>query len=139
MATIWLVGNLFHYKYRFLFPDVFRRKISKDEFDITFEVLKNYGSVSIEKKFFIKEFQASYRISNQRITNMKKTFLQLVKILQEYNLIELKYKIISNRYNHSVEELTIHNISEYFVRELMLLISSLASSKSNPINFFDFL
>jgi hypothetical protein len=90
-------------------------QIPKDEFDVTFEVLKNYGSVSIEKKFFIKEFLASYNISNQRITNMKRTFLQLVKVFEEHDLIESNYKIISDGYHHSVEELTIHNISEGFL------------------------
>jgi len=65
MATIWLV------------EDLFKRKISKDEFDVAFEVLTIYSSVSIEKKFSIKEFLASYRISNQRITNMKRTFRRI--------------------------------------------------------------
>lgn len=64
MATIWFVEDLFHYKYSFLFPDLFRRKISKDEFDVAFEVLKTYSSVSIQKKFFIRKFLAFYRISN---------------------------------------------------------------------------
>jgi hypothetical protein len=40
MATIWFVEDLFHYNYPFLLPDLFRRKISKDEFDVAFEVLK---------------------------------------------------------------------------------------------------
>ena len=114
MATIWLVQDLFHYKYPFLLPDLFRCKISKDEFDVAFEVLKIYSSVSLEKKFLIKEFLSSYRISNQRITNMKITFIQLVKVFEEHDLIEPNYKIISDGYHHSVEELTIHNISEGF-------------------------
>ncbi len=98
-----------------ILPDLFRRKISKDEFDVTFEVLKNYGSVPIEKKFFINEFLAFYDISNPRITNMKRTFIQLVKLFEEHHLIELNYKIISDGYHHSVEELNINNISESFV------------------------
>jgi len=115
VAEIWLVEDLFHYKYPFLLPDLFRRKISKDEFDATFEVLKTYSSVNIEKEFFIKKFLASYRISNQRITNIKRNFIQLVKVFEEYDLIEPNYKIISEGYYHSVEELTIQNISEGFV------------------------
>ena len=83
-ANIWLV------------EDLFRRKISKDEFDVAFEVMKTYSSVSIQKKFFIKEFLASYRISNQRITNMKRTFIQLVKLFEEHSLIESNYTIISD-------------------------------------------
>jgi hypothetical protein len=109
MATIWLVEDLFHQKYLFLLPDLFRRKISKDEFDVAFKVLKNYVSVIIRKTFFYK---TSYRISNQRITNMKRTFIQLVKLFEEHHLIEPNYQIISNRYHYSVEELNIHNISD---------------------------
>jgi hypothetical protein len=115
VAEIWLVEDLFHYKYPFLLPDLFRRKISKDEFDVTFEVLKTYSSVNIEKEFFIKEFLASYRISNQRITNIKRNFIKLVKVFEEHDLIEPNYKIIYEGYYHSVEESTIHNISEGFV------------------------
>ena len=115
MAKIWLVEDLFHYRYPFLLPDLFRGRISKDQFNVTFEVLKNYASVPIEKKFFIKEFLASYRISNQRINNMKRTFIQLVKVFEEHHLIEPHYKIIYDGYYHSVQELTIYNISEGFV------------------------
>ena len=55
-------------------------KISKDEFDLTFDVSKIYKSVSIEKKFlfFIKEFLTSYPISNQRISSMKRNFIQFL-------------------------------------------------------------
>ena len=35
----------------------------------------------------MKEFLASYPISNQRITNMKRTFIELVKVFDEDNLI----------------------------------------------------
>ena len=46
---------------------------------------------------------------------MKKTFLQLVKFFEEYDLIEPNYKIISDGYYQSLEELIIHNISKRFV------------------------
>ena len=45
MANIWLVEDLFHYKYPFLLTDLFRRKISKDEFDVAFEVIIPYLKV----------------------------------------------------------------------------------------------
>ena len=115
IANIWLVEDLFHYKYPFLLPDLFRRKISKDEFDVAFEVMKTYSSVSIQKKFFIKKFLASYRISNQRITNMKRTFIQLVKLFEEHSLIESNYTIISDGKNYHTDQLTSSNISEGFI------------------------
>ena len=50
-----------------------------------FEVLQVFSSVSIEKEFFIQEFLDSYPsvVSN------------LVKALEEHDLIESNYKIIS--------------------------------------------
>jgi hypothetical protein len=82
MITIWLVEDLFYYKSPFYFTRFLLTQISKDKFNVAFEVVTIYSSVSIEKNFSIKEFLASYRISNQRITHMKRTFLQLVKLFE---------------------------------------------------------
>jgi hypothetical protein len=70
-----------------------------------------------EKQFFIQEFLDNYQsvISNQRITNIKRYFIQLVKVLEDHDLIEANYKIISNGCFYQTEELNIHNISEGFV------------------------
>lgn len=48
--------------------------------------------------------------SNQRINDIKKIFLELVQILQEYDLIESNYKIISNGSFLDTDQLTIYNI-----------------------------
>ena len=44
-----------------------------------------------------------------RIVDMKRTFIQLVKLFEEHHRIEPNYKIISDGYYHSVEELNIQN------------------------------
>jgi hypothetical protein len=108
IARVWLVEELFSYRYPFLLPDFFKQKITKDQF----EVIKVFSSVDIEKKFL-----DSYPsvISNQRIANIKRYFIELVKVLQEYDLIESNSKIIFDGYYHSVQELNIQNISEGFV------------------------
>lgn len=117
IARVWLVEELFYYRYPFLLPDFFKQKITKDQFEVRFEVIKVFSSVDIEKEFFIKKFLDSYPsvISNHRIANIKRYFIELVKVLQEYDLIESNYKIISDGYYHSVQELNIQNISEGFV------------------------
>ena len=76
-----------------------------------------FNSVSIEKEFFVQEFLDSYPsiLSNQRITDIKRTFIQLVKTVQESDFIEENYKIISNGLFFDTDELTIQNISEGFV------------------------
>ena len=118
------VEELFYYNYPFFLPDFFQQKTTKDEFEVRFKFIKVFSFVSIEKEFFIKEFLNSYPsiISNQRITNIKRTFIRLVKTVQESDLIEANYKIISDGNYYSTNELTIENISEGFVLYKKFLI-----------------
>jgi hypothetical protein len=46
---------------------------------------------------------------------MKRSFIQLIRILEEYDLIEDNSKIISNGSLHDRQELTTSNIPEGFV------------------------
>ena len=75
-----------------------KQKNTKDDFEVRFEVMKVFSSVNLEKEFLIQEFFKPYKglISNQRITNMKRNSIQLVKVLEEHDLIESDYKIISD-------------------------------------------
>lgn len=99
--------------YHFLLPDFFKTKFTKDQFEVRVEVIKVFHSVDITKTFIIQQFLDSYwTVSNQRI---KKNFIELVQILQEYNFIESNYKIISNESFIDTNELNISNISEGFV------------------------
>jgi len=86
IARVWLADELFYYNYPFLLPDFFKQKTTK----VRFQVIQVFSSINIEKKFFIKEFLDSYPsvISNQRINNIKKYFIQLVKLLEHHDLIE---------------------------------------------------
>ena len=113
IARVWIAEELFYYNYPFLLPDFFRKKNTKDEF----QVLKVFSSVSIKKEFFVKEFLDSYSsvLSNQRRTKIKKLFIQLVGRLKEHDLIESNYKIISNGFLVDIDELTNTNIEQGFV------------------------
>jgi len=72
--------------------------------------------LKLEKSFTLQQFLDSYStVSNQRINKIQKNFIELVQILQEYDLIESNYKIISNGSFLDTNELNISNISEGFV------------------------
>ena len=117
IARVWIAEELFYYNYLFILPDFFRNKNTKDEFQVQFQILKVFCSVSIQKKVFVKEFLDSYSsvLSNQRRTKIKKLFIQLVGRLKEHDLIESNYKIISNGFLVDVDELTTTNIGQGFV------------------------
>ena len=116
VGRVWLAEELFYYNYPFLLPDFFKTKLTKDQFEVRVEVIKVFHSVDITKTFLIQQFLDSYStVSNQRINKIKKNFIELVEILQEYDLIESNYKIISNGSFLDTKELNISNISEGFV------------------------
>ena len=117
IARVWIAEELFYYNYPFLLPDFFRNKNTKDEFQVQFQILKVFCSVSIQKEVFVKEFLNSYSsvLSNQRRTKIKKLFIQLVARLKDHDLIESNYKIISNGLLLDVDQLTTTNIGQGFV------------------------
>lgn len=117
IGRVWLVEELFYYTYPFYLPNLFQQKLTKDQLEVRVKFVQVFHSVNVEKEFFIKEFLNSYSsiISNQRLNNIKKYFIQLVRLFKEHDLIQDNYKIISNGHYYSTKELNVHNISEGFV------------------------
>lgn len=117
IATIWIVEELFNYTYPFLFPDLLKRKLTKHEFEVQFKFIIVFTFVDIEKIFYIKDFLESYKstLSNKQKTEIKKYFIELVKVFEEKQLISSNYKIISGGKVYKVDKLTPANISEGFI------------------------
>ena len=117
IGRVWLVQELFYYSYPFYLPNFFKQKLTKDELEVRVKFIQVFHSISIEKKFFIQEFLSSYSsvISNQRANNIKKYFIQLVKLFKDRDLIEDNYKIIFNGHYYPTREFNTRDISEGFV------------------------
>ena len=100
-----------------ILPDFFQKKLKKDQFEVQVHVFKTFSSENIEKVFLIKDFLQNYtsRFSNQQKTKVKEYFIQSIKLLQQYDLIENNYKIISNGLFIDTDLLTSKNISDGFV------------------------
>lgn len=117
VGKVWLVNDLFYYSYPFCLPNFFNTKLTKDEFEVTFKFIQVFSSINTEKVFRIQEFLDLYPsvISNQRKTNIKKYFIELVQELKNNDLIEPDYKIIYDGSFIPTDKLTFSNISEGFV------------------------
>jgi len=127
VAKVWLLEELFYYQYPFFLPNFFNTKLTKDEFNVRFKFIQTFASVNVEKVFLIKEFLTFYPavISNQRKHRIKEYFLELVKELEDSNMIESNYKIFIQGSIIPTNKLTSSNISEGFIiYEKLNLISS---------------
>lgn len=116
MVEVWIAEELFYYSYPFLLPDLRKRKF-KYAFEVQFQIIQTFSSIGIEKVFLVQEFFNRYPsvIPNHTITKIKREFLLWVETLEEFDLIEKKYKIIQKGQYYSVSQLTTENISEGFV------------------------
>lgn len=112
VAEVWIAEELFYYAHPFLFPKLLNRKLTKHQFDITFYFVQRFSSVDVEKIFFIEDFLNQYAstLSNQKKTDMKRYFIELVQSLEKNNLIESKYKVFNNGKFYDTNQLNTNSI-----------------------------
>ena len=98
MVEIWIAEELFDYLHPFLFSDVFRQKLTKQQFQVLFEIIKTYSSIDIRKEFNITQFLDNYPsvLSNQHKRQIKEYFIQYLKILYQEGKIQDKVLDLSS-------------------------------------------
>jgi hypothetical protein len=95
IAKVWLIEELFYYNYPFYLPNFFQQKLTKHELEVRFKLFQVFTSGSIEKEIFVQEFFKSYPsvLNNQQKTKIKNHFIELVKVLEECDLIKSKLRL----------------------------------------------
>lgn len=66
----------------------------------------------MEKPFYIREFFNTYKISNQKIKEIKQIFIDIIHIFKQYQLIEEEGLLILNRSLINIHDLDTSNISD---------------------------
>ena len=56
VVDIWLAEELFNYFHPFFFEDLFKKKLTKDQFQVLFEIIQVYSSENLRKEFHFKQF-----------------------------------------------------------------------------------
>ncbi len=112
LARVVLMDDLFHYQYPFRFPDLFEGNLTKYERLVRIEFIKTFSSKDPHKSFNIRQFFNTYRVSNQKIKQVKQIFIYLIKIFQQYQLIEDEGLLITNGSTINIHNLTTSNISD---------------------------
>ena len=114
VGRVWLVEELFYYNYPFYLPNISQTKLTKDPFEVRFKFIQVFSSINIEKVFWVQEFIPS-KIFNQRKATIKKYFIQVIELLQNYDLVEDNYKYMSQGKIYKTSKLDVKNISEGFI------------------------
>lgn len=64
----------------------------------------------MEKPFLIREFFNTYKISNQKIKEIKQIFIDIINIFEQFQLIEKEGLLILNRSPIDIYNLNTSNI-----------------------------
>jgi len=85
MVEIWIAEKLFNYLHPFLFSDIFQQKLTRQQFQVLFEIIKTYSSIDLRKEFNITQFLDNYPsvLSNQHKRQIKEYFIQYLKVLYQ--------------------------------------------------------
>jgi len=111
LARVVLMDDLFYYPYPFRVPDLFQGNLTKHERLVRVEFIKTFSSKDAEKCFHLREFFNTYKISNQKIKEMKQIFIDIIHIFQQHKLIDEYLLLLSNRSRINIHDLTTANIS----------------------------
>lgn len=101
IVEIWIAEELFDYLHPFLFNDFFQQKLNKHQFQVLFEIIKNYSSIHLRKEFNIAQFLDNYPsvLSNQHKRQIQEYFIHSLKILhQEGKLQDKVLDLSSNKF-----------------------------------------
>ena len=110
-VEIWIAEELFDYFHPFLFPDIFKTKLSTDQFQVLFEIIKVYSSTDIRKEFHIQQFLDNYTssLNSKRKKQIKQYFIYYLQILnQQFKLRDKVLDLSSNNILHIQDLNTSH-------------------------------
>lgn len=114
VADIWLAEELFNYLHPFIFEDLFKNKLTKDQFQVLFEIIQVYSSEDLRKEFHFKQFLNTYKssCSSQRKTKIKQYFIQYLFMLQKQKKINEQVLLLPSNQVYQINKLTTNHLSK---------------------------
>jgi hypothetical protein len=114
VVEIWLAEELFNYLHPFIFEDLFKKKLTKDQFQVLFEIIQIYSSEDFRKEFHFKQFLNTYKssCSYQRKTKIKQYFIQDLFMLQKQKKINEQVLLLPWNQVYQINKLTTSHLSK---------------------------
>jgi hypothetical protein len=111
MVDIWIAEELFDYLHPFLFNDFFQQKLTKHQFQVLFEIIKNYSAIHLRKEFNITQFLDNYPsvLSNQHKRQIQEYFIHYLKRLHQEGKLQDKVLDLSSNKVFQITDLNPHH------------------------------
>ena len=112
-VEIWIAEELFDYLHPFLFQNLFDKKLTKDQFQVLFQVIKVYSSSDIRKEFHIQNFLDNYPsvLSSQRKKKIKEYFIHYLQLLNQQHKLQDKVIDLSSNQSLKIHHLNISHLN----------------------------
>ena len=97
-VEIWIAEELFYYFHPFIFSDLFETKLPRHQFQVLFEIIKNYSSNDIRKELHINRFIDNYpsSLNNKQKKQIKQYFIYYLQTLNQQQKIQNKVLDLSS-------------------------------------------
>lgn len=90
-------------------------KFNKDQYLVRFEFIRLFSSKSATKHFYLRNFFQQHLVSNKRIRDIKRIFIELTQEFYQFGLIQPKVKLMLHSNYIDIEYSTTFNISDNFI------------------------
>jgi hypothetical protein len=107
LVDLWIAEELFDYLHPFIFSDFFNKKLTMDEFQVLFEIVKTFSSSNIRKEFNIQEFLHSYpsTLNNKRKKTINEYFIRYIKIFHEQQKLQNHVLLLPSNQTCNINQL----------------------------------
>lgn len=111
-VTIWIAEDLFDYLHPFLLTDLFQVKLTADQFQVLFEVIKIYSSLDRRKEFDIQTFLDNYpsKRSGKQKRLIKEYFIEQLQILNREGRIQDRVLDLNSNQVFNINQLNISHL-----------------------------
>lgn len=112
LAEVWIAQELFEYLHPFLFMDFFNKKLTTDEFQVLFEIVKVFSSSNVRKEFNIQQFIHSYpsTLNGKLKIKIKEHFIQYLQVLENQPKIKAKVLLLPSNEIHNIHQLAYNHL-----------------------------
>lgn len=90
-------------------------KFNKDQYLVRFEFIRLFSSKNATKHFYLQNFFQYHLVSNKRIGDIKRIFIELTQEFYQFGLINSKVRLMLHNNYIDIQDLTTFNISNGFI------------------------